>query len=37
MYVRKNVSWKVRASEHEDIVARHRPPIVVTTELDRQR
>ena len=37
MYVRKNVSWKVRASEHQDIVERHRPAIVVATELDRQR
>jgi hypothetical protein len=35
LYVRRNVSWKVRASEHEDIVERHRPPLVVATEFDR--
>ena len=36
IYVRKNVSWKVRASEHEDIVERHRPPLVAAAEFDRQ-
>lgn len=35
IYVRKNVSWKVRALEHDDIVEKHRPPLIVTTELDR--
>ena len=36
IYVRKNVSWKVRASEHNDIVERHRPPLIAATEFDRQ-
>lgn len=36
IYVRKNISWKVRASEHADIVQRHQPPMVVAAELDRQ-
>jgi hypothetical protein len=35
IYVRRNISWKVRASEHQDIVERHRPPLVAATELDR--
>jgi hypothetical protein len=35
IYIRRNISWKVRASEHEDIVERHRPPLVVATEFDR--
>ena len=26
IYVRRNVSWRVRASEHEDIVSKHHPP-----------
>jgi hypothetical protein len=37
IYVRKNVSWKVRAYEHEDLVKKHRPPLVAAAELDRQR
>ncbi|MGZ3274970.1 MAG: hypothetical protein ACXU82_00135 [Caulobacteraceae bacterium] len=36
IYVRRNVSWRVRAYEHEDIVKKHHPPLVVATELDRQ-
>ena len=36
IYVRRNVSWRVRAFEHEDIVKKHHPPLVVATELDRQ-
>lgn len=36
IYVRRNVSWKVRAFEHEDIVKKHQPPVVVAGELDRQ-
>jgi hypothetical protein len=36
IYVRKNVSWKVRATEHEDIVERYRPPLVAAAEFDRQ-
>lgn len=36
IYVRKNVSWKVRASEHEDIVERYHPPLIVAAEFDRQ-
>jgi hypothetical protein len=36
IYVRKNVSWKVRASEHGDIVERHRPPLVISAEFDRR-
>lgn len=35
IYVRRNVSWKVRAHEHQDIVKKHRPALVVATELDR--
>jgi len=35
IYVRKNVSWKIRAVEHDDIVKRHRPPLIVAPELDR--
>jgi hypothetical protein len=34
IYVRKNVSWKVRASEHEDIVERYRPPLLLAAEFD---
>jgi hypothetical protein len=34
IYVRRNVSWKVRAHEHDDLVKKHRPPLVVA-ELDR--
>lgn len=37
IYVRKNVSWKIRAREHDDIVAKYRPPLVVSAELDRLR
>lgn len=36
IYVRKNVSWKVRASEHEDIVGQYHPPLVVAAEFDRR-
>jgi hypothetical protein len=36
IYVRKNVSRKVRGTEHEDIVERYRPPIVAAPEFDRQ-
>ena len=36
IYVRRNVSWKVRASEHDDIVQRHRPPLIAAAEMDRQ-
>ena len=35
IYVRRNVSWKVRAQEHDDIVKKHQPPLIVATELDR--
>lgn len=35
IYVRRNVSWRTRAHEHADIVAKHRPPLVVAAELDR--
>lgn len=35
IYVRKNVSWKARAHEHEDIVKKHRPPLIVAPELSR--
>lgn len=35
LYVRRNVSWKVRAHEHDDIVKKHQPPLVVAAELDR--
>lgn len=35
IYVRRNVSWKVRAHEHDDIVKKHQPPLVVAAELDR--
>ena len=34
IYVRRNVSWKVRAHEHEDIVKKHQPPLVVAAELE---
>ena len=34
VYVRKNVSWKIRAHEHDDLVKKHQPPLVVA-ELDR--
>jgi hypothetical protein len=34
IYVRKNVSWKVRAHEHDDIVKKHRPALVAA-ESDR--
>jgi hypothetical protein len=36
IYLRRNVSWKVREAEHQDIVERRRPPIVLSGELDRQ-
>jgi hypothetical protein len=32
IYVRRNVSWKTRASEHDDIVARHQPPLIAGPE-----
>lgn len=35
IYVRRNISWKVRAHEHQDIVTKHRPALVVAAELDR--
>ena len=35
IYVRRNVSWKVRAFEHNDIVEKHRPPLTIATELDK--
>jgi uncharacterized protein with von Willebrand factor type A (vWA) domain len=34
IYIRRNVSWRVRASEHADIVNKHRPSLVLATELD---
>jgi hypothetical protein len=34
IYVRRNISWKVRAHEHDDLVKKHCPPLVVA-ELDR--
>jgi len=36
IYVRKNVSWKVREAEHKDILGRHRPTLVISAEFDRQ-
>ena len=36
IYVRKNVSWKVRETEHNDILGRHRPALVISAEFDRQ-
>ena len=36
IYIRRNVSWKVRAFEHDDIVKQHRPPLVVATESERR-
>jgi len=35
IYIRRNISWRVRASEHADIVSKHQPTLVLTTELDR--
>jgi hypothetical protein len=34
VYVRRNVSWKIRAIEHADIVARWRPKMIAAAELD---
>jgi hypothetical protein len=36
IYVRKNVSWKVREAEHKDILGRHNPALVISAEFDRQ-
>lgn len=36
IYVRRNVSWKVREAEHEDILGRHGPALVISCEFDRQ-
>jgi hypothetical protein len=34
LYIRRNISWRVRASEHADIVSKHQPSLVLATELD---
>jgi hypothetical protein len=36
IYVRKNVSWKVREAEHNDILGRQRPALVISAEFHRQ-
>jgi len=35
IFVRLNVSWKVRSFEHEDIVKHHQPRMVIAAEFER--
>jgi hypothetical protein len=35
LFVRLNVSWKVRSHEHDDIVGRYAPKMIVASEFDR--